>query len=114
MNHLITKLLGTVAFSMCVVASAAEDDKKQPEPVKPDNSKVNERDRALGSVTADQQGQSKPDVEMTRAEPQRAAAHGNARVKLARRHGNPLDAQATDTRIQTWPCRTGGICNWQR
>ena len=56
----------------------------------------------------------KPDVEKTRAEPQRAAAHGNARVKLARRHGNPLDAQATDTRIQTWPCRTGGICNWQR
>ena len=56
----------------------------------------------------------KPDVEKTRAEPQRAAAPGNARAKLARRHGNPLDAQATDTRIQTWPCRTGGICNWQR
>jgi hypothetical protein len=36
-----------------------------------------------------------------------------ARAKLARRHGNPLDAQARDTRIQTWPCRTGGICNWQ-
>jgi len=56
----------------------------------------------------------KPDVEKPSAEPQRAAAHGNARVKLARRHGNPLDAQATDTRIQTWPCRTGGICYWQR
>src|SRR4051812_18480037 len=37
-----------------------------------------------------------------------------ARVKLARRHSNPLDAQAADTRIQTWPCRSGGICNWQR
>jgi hypothetical protein len=56
----------------------------------------------------------KPDVEKTRAEPQRAAARGNARVKLAKRHGNPLDAQATDTRIQTWPCRSGGICNWHR
>jgi len=56
----------------------------------------------------------KPDVEKTRAEPQRAAARGNARVKLAKRHGNPLDAQARDARIQTWPCRTGGICNWQR
>jgi hypothetical protein len=56
----------------------------------------------------------KPDVEKTRAEPQRAAAHGNARVKLAKRHGNPLDAQATDTRVQTWPCRSGGICNWHR
>ena len=53
-------------------------------------------------------------VEKTRAEPPRAAAHTNARVKLARRHGNPLDAQAADTRIQTWPCRSGGICNWQR
>lgn len=41
-----------------------------------------------------------------------------ARVKLAKRHGNPLDAQARDTRIQTriqtWPCKSGGICDWQR
>src|SRR5258707_13998117 len=56
----------------------------------------------------------KPDAEKTRAEPQRAATHPNARAKLAKRHGNPLDAQATDTRIQTWPCRSGGICNWHR
>jgi hypothetical protein len=39
---------------------------------------------------------------------------GAGRVKLARRHGNPLDAQALDTRIQVWPCNTGGICNWKR
>lgn len=39
---------------------------------------------------------------------------GAARVKLTRRHGNPLDAEARDTRIQTWPCKSGGICNWQR
>ena len=39
---------------------------------------------------------------------------GAARTKLARRHGNPLDAQAFDTRIQDWPCKSGGICNWQR
>ena len=39
---------------------------------------------------------------------------GAARVKLTRRHGNPLDAQARDIRIQTWPCKSGGICNWQR
>lgn len=38
---------------------------------------------------------------------------GAARTKLARRHGNPMDAQASDTRIQIWPCKTGGICNWQ-
>ena len=38
---------------------------------------------------------------------------GAARVKLARRHTNPLDAQARDTRIQTWPCKSGAICGWQ-
>jgi hypothetical protein len=45
-----------------------------------------------------------------RAEKPRAPA----RTKLARRHGNPLDAQAFDTRIQVWPCQSGGICNWRR
>ena len=45
-----------------------------------------------------------------RAEKPRAST----RTRLARRHGNPLDAQAFDTRIQVWPCRSGGICNWQR
>jgi hypothetical protein len=39
---------------------------------------------------------------------------GAARTKLAHRHGNPLDAQASDTRIQVWPCKSGGICDWQR
>jgi hypothetical protein len=56
----------------------------------------------------------KTHITKPRAEPQQAAAHTNPRVKLARRHGNPLDAQARDTRIQTWPCRSGGICNWRR
>jgi hypothetical protein len=37
-----------------------------------------------------------------------------ARTKVVRHHTNPLDAQAFDTRIQVWPCRSGGICNWQR
>lgn len=46
-------------------------------------------------------------------EKKRAARRVPARVKLARRHTNPLDAQARDIRIQTWPCRSGGICNWQ-
>jgi hypothetical protein len=39
---------------------------------------------------------------------------GAARTKLARRHGNPLDAQALDTRVQVWPCKSGGICAWKR
>jgi hypothetical protein len=53
-------------------------------------------------------------VEPKAAHARSAKARGAARAKLARRHGNPLDAQAMDTRIQTWPCRSGGICNWKR
>lgn len=49
-------------------------------------------------------------VTHVRAEKPRAAA----RTRLARRHGNPLDAQASVTRVQVWPCRSGGICNWKR
>jgi hypothetical protein len=51
-----------------------------------------------------------PRVAETRAEKPRGAA----RAKLARRHGSPLDAQAFDTRIQVWPCKSGGICDWKR
>lgn len=42
-----------------------------------------------------------------------AERRGAARARLAHRR-NPLDAQAMDTRIQTWPCRSGGICDWKR
>ena len=45
-----------------------------------------------------------------RAEKSRAAVP----TRLAWRHGNPLDAQASVTRVQVWPCRSGGICNWKR
>ena len=45
-----------------------------------------------------------------RAEPQRHAA----RTKLAHHDRNPVDAQAFDARIQVWPCKSGGICNWKR
>ncbi|MGY8679305.1 hypothetical protein Q2941_16090 [Bradyrhizobium sp. UFLA05-153] len=47
------------------------------------------------------------------AHAKRAQPRGAARTRLAHRHANPLDAQAMDTRIQTWPCRSGGICNWK-
>jgi hypothetical protein len=43
-----------------------------------------------------------------------AKPKGAARTKLAHRNRNPLDAQAMDTRIQKWPCRSGGICNWKQ
>ena len=52
-----------------------------------------------------------------RAEKPHSIVHAKpatAPTKLVRSHSNPLDAQASDTRIQVWPCRSGGICNWQR
>jgi hypothetical protein len=48
------------------------------------------------------------------ARAQVAKPHRPVRTRLARRHRNPLDAEAFDTRIQVWPCKSGGICNWQR
>ncbi len=42
-------------------------------------------------------------------------AHPLKHNKLARRHSSPLDALASDARIQVWPCRSGGgICDWKR
>jgi hypothetical protein len=40
---------------------------------------------------------------------------GSARGRLAHGHRNPLDAQAMDTRVQKWPCKSGGggICDWK-
>ena len=52
----------------------------------------------------------KSQAEKSSAEAPRTAA----RAKLAKPRHNPLDAQARDTRIQTWPCKSGGICSWQR
>ena len=52
----------------------------------------------------------KSHVALVRAEKPRAAVP----TRLARRQGNPLDAQASVTRVQVWPCRSGGICNWKR
>jgi hypothetical protein len=43
-----------------------------------------------------------------------AKPHGAARTRLAHRQRNPLDAEARDTRIQVWPCRSGGICSWKQ
>lgn len=49
------------------------------------------------------------------AKPERVAKRqAPARAKLARRPTNLLDAQAMDTRIQKWPCTSGGICDWKR
>jgi hypothetical protein len=52
----------------------------------------------------------RPRVAHQRVEPPRIVA----RTRLARHHRNPLDAQAFDARVQVWPCKSGGICNWKR
>jgi hypothetical protein len=36
------------------------------------------------------------------------------RTALALHRRNPVDAEALDARVQVWPCKSGGICNWKR
>ena len=66
-------------------------------------------------VVVSKEAAPRPQIEQQRAEKQERVAKPRpaARTKLARRHSNPLDAQARDTRIQTWPCKSGAICGWQ-
>jgi hypothetical protein len=69
------------------------------------------------AVNAEPKAVPKIRVGHVRGEKRRSVVHAKpagAPTKVARRHTNPLDAQAFDTRIQVWPCRSGGICNWQR
>jgi hypothetical protein len=86
----------------------------------PVEAKADRRDGARGELSADRKSVRTTKVTVAHVEQSRGAvrvkehSRGAARVKLAKRHSNPLDAQARDTRIQTWPCRSGGICNWQR
>jgi hypothetical protein len=78
------------------------------EPV-PVEAKADTQGRAA-HVSVEPKAAAKVRVVHARAEKPR----GVVRTQLARKHSNPLDAQAFDTRIQVWPCRSGGICNWQR
>jgi hypothetical protein len=64
----------------------------------------------IAKSQADKSQAAKPQVAKNSVAPPRTSA----RTRLAHRHGNPLDAQARDTRIQTWPCKSGGICDWQK
>lgn len=51
------KIIATLAMACTLTLSGQQ----------PDNTKVNQRDRATGAITADQQGNSKADVERTAA-----------------------------------------------
>jgi hypothetical protein len=48
----------------------------------------------------------------THARAERPAAH-KPRTLVALHGRNPAEAQARDTSIQTWPCKSGGICDWK-
>jgi hypothetical protein len=50
---------------------------------------------------------------VARVRAERAAPH-RPRALVALHGRNPMEAQARDTSVQVWPCRTGGICNWKR
>jgi hyperosmotically inducible periplasmic protein len=69
MNTVFARITLTCALSLAAAfcAKAADDNTppKPVEPVKPDNTKINERDRPADRLTADQQSQSKGDVEAT-------------------------------------------------
>jgi hypothetical protein len=74
-----------------------------------------------GPVKPVAQARAEPKAVPAAAAPKIRTAHvrvekprGAARTRLAHRHGNPLDAEAFDRRIQVWPCKSGGICDWQR
>jgi hypothetical protein len=72
-------------------------------------------ERAQAEVRAERKAEPQVVIHKSRTVHARAEKPpGAVRTKLARRHANPIDAQAFDTRIQIWPCRSGGICNWKR
>ncbi|MET0722567.1 MAG: hypothetical protein ABWY64_17285 [Tardiphaga sp.] len=64
---------------------------------------------------SDAKADAAPVVAAPETRPARAAARlPVARKKIVRSRSNPLDANAADTRIQVWPCRSGGICGWKK
>ena len=74
-------------------------------------------DRGSNRARASAQAEAEPKVVVhnTRIAHQRTAQPRLvARTKFAHHHRTPLDAQAFDARIQVWPCKSGGICNWKR
>jgi hypothetical protein len=74
-------------------------------------------DRAGAAAQARAEPKTAPRLIVPRARMAHAGVkkpQGAARTRLAHRHGNPFDAQASDTRIQVWPCKSGGICDWRR
>jgi hypothetical protein len=47
------------------------------------------------------------------AHAERSVRHA-PRALIALHQRNPVEAQARETRVQVWPCKSGGICSWKR
>ena len=92
-----------------------------PKPLGPPNTfgSVSSKARTDGDVTgshAHDRPAPNPAREQSVARTDHASAEkprGAARTRLAHRR-NPLDAQAMDTRIQVWPCKSGALCKWKQ
>ncbi len=108
------------------VAKVAKSDTPKSDTLKSDTPK-GDTPRSAISKSASASRRRAVEAAQARAEPRSAPRRGPpvaqasvekprgaARNRLAHRHGNPLDAQALDTRIQTWPCKSGGICDWKQ
>jgi hypothetical protein len=50
---------------------------------------------------------------VARASAERPSQH-KPRTLVALHGRNPTEAQARDTSVQVWPCKSGGICSWKR
>jgi hypothetical protein len=53
-----------------------------------------------------------PGIRVAHAGTERPTPH-KPRALVALHGRNPAEAQARDTAVQTWPCKSGGICNWK-
>lgn len=82
------------------------------------------RDVATTTVHAETEPNSKTAIKTgtsglraAHARTERPTAH-QPRTLVALHGRNPVEARAQDTgtrvRIQTWPCKSGGICDWKR
>lgn len=60
---------------------------------------------ALGTATSG--------IPAVHARAERSTAHKSRALVNLHRH-NPVEAEARDSRIQVWPCKSGGICNWKK
>lgn len=84
---------------------------------------VDPKSVATATVHADSSPKAEPKTALRTASSGVRGVHARVAERSAARkpralvalHGrNPVEAQARETTVQTWPCKSGGICNWKR